>query len=379
MKRLNNLYDNTYNLDNIMKMTDRVCTRVNNKEKVARFEIYKSEHIVNIYNRLKNRNFELGKYNIFMITDPKCRIVMAQEIEDKIVNHLISEYNLVKTFEPKFTNSMIATRVGKGTLYGVKLLKKYLNEMKENYDNFYVLKIDISKYFYSMDHNVLKNILRRKIKDKDALSVLFKIIDSTNEDYINKKIITLKNNRINYLKNSNLTDKDNLIQETEEVPLYKHGRGCAIGNQSSQAFGLIYLYELVHFIKEKLGIKHLCVYMDDFIIIHNDKEYLKKCLKIIKYKLENEFNLKINHKKTKIDSIKDGIDFLGYNFYIKDGKVILKHRNRTKRKFKKKIKDLTELRNYKYISSKEFNELSASYNGVLKWGDCGSLRYNCFK
>lgn len=70
-------------------MTDRVCTGVNNKEKVAKLEVYKSEHIVNIYNRLKKRNFKLGKYNIFMITDPKVKIVMTVEIEDKIVNHLI--------------------------------------------------------------------------------------------------------------------------------------------------------------------------------------------------------------------------------------------------------------------------------------------------
>lgn len=350
MKRLNNLYEETFNIDNIIAMIDRVCTRVNNKEKVARFEVYKSEHIVNIYNRLKNRNFNVGKYNIFMITDPKVRIVMAQEIEDKIVNHLISEYILVKTFEPRFTNSMIATRVGKGTLYGVKLLKKYLNEIKKKYDNFYVLKLDISKYFYSMDHEILKNILKRKIKDKTALNFLFKIIDSTNEDYINKKIIKLKDDRIKYLENSNLANKEKLIKETEEVPLYGYGRGCAIGNQSSQAFGLIYVYELVHFIKEKLGLKYLCVYMDDFIIIHNDKEYLKKCLKVIKHKLEKEFNLKINYKKTKIDSIKCGIDFLGYNFFIKDGKVILKLRNRTKKKFKKRMKDLKELSNYKYIS-----------------------------
>lgn len=80
--------------------------------------------------------------------------------------------------------------------------------MKRKYNNFYILKLDISKYFYSMDHDVLKGILKRKIKDKKVLNILFKMIDSTDSDYINKEIIKLKERRINYLKNSNLNNKN---------------------------------------------------------------------------------------------------------------------------------------------------------------------------
>ncbi len=282
MKRLNNLYEEVCKLDNIIKMTDKVCTRVRKKNKVNKFENYKMEHIYNIYKRLNERDLNVGKYNIFMITDPKCRIVMAQEIEDKIINHLISDYVLVKTFDNKYNNSMCATRIGKGTLYGVKLLKKNLNDIKRKYDNFYVLKIDISKYFYKIDHEILKQILRKKIKDKDALNILNSIIDSTNEQYVNEEIVKLKNSRINYLKQSNLKNKDKLIKEVEEIPLYEKGKGAALGDQSSQAFGLIYLYEINHFIKEKLHIKYLINYVDDFVIIHHDKDYLKYCLKQIK-------------------------------------------------------------------------------------------------
>lgn len=192
MKRRSNLYKDTYDLNNIVQMTNKVCSTVSNKRKVEKFELYKTEHVINIRNRLLNQNLHLGKYNIFLITDPKCRVVAAQEIEDKIINHLIAEHVLVKTFEPKFTNSMIATRKGKGTSYGINLLKKYLNEIKNKYDNFYVLKIDIKKYFYNIDHDILKRILNDNIKDKDALNILFKIINSTNEKYINEKITNLK-------------------------------------------------------------------------------------------------------------------------------------------------------------------------------------------
>ncbi|MBR3230164.1 MAG: RNA-directed DNA polymerase [Bacilli bacterium] len=379
MKRLDNLYKEACKLDNIIEMTNKVCTRVRNKNKVNKFENYKMEHIYSIYKRLNERNLNVGKYNIFMITDPKCRIVMAQEIEDKIINHLIADYVLVKAFDNKYGSSMCATRIGKGTLYGAKLLKKYLNEIKRKYDNFYVLKIYISKYFYKIDHEILKNILRKKIKDKDSLNILDSIIDSTNKKYVNEEIIKLKNSRISYLMKSNLKNKDELIKEVEEIPLYEKGFGVALGNQTSQAFGLIFLYEINHFIKEKLHIKYLINYMDDFVIIHHDKQYLNYSLNEIKEKIEKEYNLKINFKKTRIDNIKNGIDFLGYKFYIKNNKVILKLKNQTKKKLKNKLKNVKLLKKHDLINEKDFYVLANSYNGVLKWGSCSNLHYQVFK
>lgn len=106
MKRYNNLYDETYKLDNIISMTDKVLTKVKNKDKVAKFELYKSEHIINIKRRLESGYKDIGKYNVFMITDPKCRIVMGQDIEDKIINHLVAEHILNKVFEDKYTSFM---------------------------------------------------------------------------------------------------------------------------------------------------------------------------------------------------------------------------------------------------------------------------------
>ena len=328
MKKVSNLYKDICNINNIIDMTDKVCKTVRNKKKVDIFENKKIEHIINIYNRLNNKNYKFDKYNIFMITDPKCRIVMAEEIEDKIINHLVAKYILVETFENKYIYSMVATRKNKGTLYGVKLLKKYLNKIKRKYDNFYFLKLDISKYFYSIDHNILKEILKKKIKDKDALNILFSIIDSTNKDYINEEIIKLKEKRINYLKSTNINNKDKLIKEVEEIPLYKKGKGVGLGSQTSQSIGLIYLYEINHYIKEKLHIGYVINYVDDIVIIHHDKQYLKYCLNKIKEKMKREYKLKLNPKKTRIDNIKNGIDFLGYVFYIKNGKAILKLRKR---------------------------------------------------
>ena len=378
MKRLNNLYSATYELNNIIEMTDKVCSRVRNKRKVDKFETYKSEHLLNIKNRLESKNIKIEKYNIFMINDPKYRIIMSLDIEDKIINHLIAKYMLVKVFENKYIDSMVATRTLKGTSYGIKLLKKYLNKIKK-YNNFYILKIDISKYFYSIDHNVLKEILRKNIKDEDALNILNNIIDSTNMPYINEKITKLKLSKIKFLKESNINNKYKLIGEVEKIPLYEYGKGVCIGNQTSQSFGLIYLYELNHYIKEKLHIKYFVNYMDDFVILHEDKEYLKYCLKEIEYRLNNIYKLKINNNKTKINNIKEGIDFLGYRFYLKNNKVIIKIRNHTKKKFKRKAKELKMLINEGVINFKKFNLILSSYKGLLQYGDCKNLYYRNIK
>ena len=363
MKKINNLYSNTYNIKNILFVTDKLCQTTRNKNKVHYFLLHKTEHITNIYNRLYNRENINHKYNVFMVNDPKCRIIMAQNMEEKIINHLIAQNVLVKVFEPKFTDSMCATRIGKGTLYGIKLMKKYLNYYKNKYDNFYVLKIDIKKYFYNIDHDVLKRLITEKIKDKDALNVLYNIIDSTNENYINEKIIWLKENRINELNNKNL------IREVESIPLYKHGRGVALGNQTSQVFGLIYLYKINHYIYEELKIPTFINYMDDFIIIHYDKEYLKKCFNILSSILQEEYKLELNMSKTKIDSIRNGIDFLGYRFILKNNKIIIKLRNITKKNLKRKI---NIFKKYKVDEKYIYNCLT-SYNGIMKWGNCSSL------
>ena len=131
---------------------------------------------------------------------------MSNNIQDKIINHLVAYYLLVEVFDKTFINTTVATRKGKGTHYGLNLTKKYLNDMKRVYgNNFYYLKFDISKYFYNIDHEVVKSLIRRKIKDKDAINIIDRIIDSTDCDYINTKIGKLKENEIKKINSSNLS------------------------------------------------------------------------------------------------------------------------------------------------------------------------------
>lgn len=362
MKKINNLYDKINDIDIIIDMYDNVVSKnTKNKQKIEKFNDYYSINIINIKNIINSGNYIPGKYNIFLVREPKIRIIMSQNITDKVINHLIAKYFLIDVFDKTLIDFNIATRLNKGTHYGIKLTKKYLNEMKIKYDTFYYLKFDISKYFYNIDHEIVKKLINKKIKDKKVINIINNIIDSTNREYVNNEINNLKNGEIERINKLNISEneKEIKIKEINNIPYYKNGKGLPIGNMTSQILAVTYLNELDHYIKEKLKIKYYIRYMDDGILLHNDKEYLKYCLKEIE-KILNLYKLKLNPQKTKINNIKTGIDFLGFRFYIKNDKIILKLRNDCKKRFKKKMKK------FDY-------DVYQSYIGHLKWGNCNSL------
>lgn len=222
MKRKNIKYDDYINIPNIENIYKIIIKNTKNKKKIEQFEDYYSINIVNIYNILINKKYDGGYYNIFKIYEPKERLIMSQDITNKIINHFVSYYYLIPLLN-NLIDSNVATRKNKGTSYGIKLLKNYL----KNKDDFYILKCDIKKYFYNIDHNKLKEILTKKIKDKDIINIVNTIIDSSNK-----------------------------------YDVYELGKGLPIGNMTSQILAIYYLNELDHFIKEKLKIKYYIRYMD---------------------------------------------------------------------------------------------------------------------
>lgn len=229
MKRVNNIYNNITDLDVIMEMYDKVVHRnMKNKKKLERFDNFYSLNIANIKEILMRKRYKPGNYNIFLISEPKYRIIMGQEVQDKVINHLVARYFIIPYFEKRFIDENVATRVGKGTHYGLFLFKKFYNNMRIKYDKFYVLKFDVSKFFYSLDHNIAKNLIQKKIKDKNVLQIINNIIDSTDEEYVNKKIETLKTNRINKLLENGHKLTDDVIKEIGSIPVYKKGKGFPI-------------------------------------------------------------------------------------------------------------------------------------------------------
>ena len=140
-------------VDNIYREQIKVNTK--NKRKIEVFESNYASNLCYIKEVLEQRKYITGKYNIFLIKEPKLRIIMSQNIIDKLINHVISKYFLVDIFERSLINENVATRIDKGTREGIKLVKKYLNKIKGK--EFYILKFDVEKYFYNIDHEILKN------------------------------------------------------------------------------------------------------------------------------------------------------------------------------------------------------------------------------
>lgn len=278
MKRKNNLYENVCKLENIMSACDEVCKNTRNKRKTFNFKNYKCIYISRIYNTLINKTYEVGPYNVFTIYEPKKRRIVSQGISDKIINHLVSRQILIPCIDSKLIPTNVASREGMGTKAGISYVQEFYRICRIKYGTFYILKCDVSKFFASIDHDILKEKLQKLIKDKDALSIVFKIIDS------------------------------------EE-------NGLGIGNMTSQVLAVFYLNDFDHFVKETLKIKYYVRYQDDFLLFHPSKDYLKYCLEKIKVFLSAE-KLELNNK-TRIYKSTNNFIYLGRN---KNGKYV-RYRN----------------------------------------------------
>ena len=165
----------------------------------------------------------------------------------------------------------------------------------------------------------------------------------------------------------NIYDLEAKKKQLYSLPRYRKGKGLPIGNETSQLLAIYYLNELDHYIKEQLHIKYYVRYMDDFILIHHDKEYLKKCLNLINKKL-SYLKLSLN-KKTQIYNLKSGVNFLGYKFILKNKKLVILLNNQTRKKIKRK------LRKARKNNINFYKKSLASYNGYFKVSTTNNFVY----
>ena len=266
MKRKSNLYQEIYKFENIVSAFNEVCRNTKNKRKVDKFKEYRCIYISRIYNILKTKSYKPGSYNVFTIYEPKERRIVSQGMQDKVINHLVARHILYPAILPCLLDVNVASRKGLGTSEGIRLTMNFHRICKIKYKTYYVLKCDISKFFASIEHDILKKKLERRIKDKDALKIVFDIID---------------------------------IEEN----------GLSIGAMTSQVLAIFYLNDMDHFIKETLKIPYFLRYQDDFLLFHSSKQYLKYCLEELKKFLEKE-KLVLN-KKTRIYKSTSNFIFLG--------------------------------------------------------------------
>lgn len=321
-------FDEYVTFQNIYK-SYLVCLKgKRHKNEVIDFSLELSKNLWQIYYDLKYEKYKLGPYFEFKIFDPKERMIQAISFLDRIVQHLVADYYLMPLLKNTFILDNVACQKGKGIDLAHKRIRKFLHAHYIKYGHQgYVVKLDIHKYFESINHDYLKALLCKKVKDKKTLNLLFLIIDSFN---------------------------------------YETRMGLPMGNQTSQIFALLYLNDIDHFIKEKLRVSFYIRYMDDLLLIVPNKEEAKKVYQSIECKVEAH-RLKLN-PKSKYMPLTKGFEMIGWRFVIgPNGKIITTLRKSTKKRIISKI-----------ISNKKHGKkipLNSSYKGFLNYGNTRKL-YN---
>lgn len=301
------------------------------KKSSAKFGIMALDGINTLIGQLKDKTYKVSAYQEFTVYEPKERIIKTTSFKDKVVQHSLCDNVLFPKLQEIFIYDNCAGQKGKGTLFGLNRLGEQMKEFYTRYGfDGYILKCDVSKFFYSIPHKQLKDIVSYYFSsDPDVCWLCNLFIDST------------------------------------------EGTGIPLGNQINQGFALLYLDGMDKLIKYHLGIEFYGRYMDDFYLIHRDKEYLKYCLEVIKEYLTT-LELTLNGK-TQIFPFKNGVNYLGFHTYITaNGKVIRKLKNQNKRNVQRRYLKMAKLVTEGKLSIDKFN---ASYNSCKNHMSHG----NCYK
>ena len=306
-KSLNNIFYDKLKFSKMLKAYERASKNKHKCKEVITYELDLASNIIDTLKQLYAGVYKVGNYRQFRIYEPKERIIQSLPFRDRIVQQWYVEEFIKPIFVPKFIKDTYACLENRGVHKAVKKLNKYMYEYNKINRDFYVLKCDVSKFFYSINKQRLYEILNRYVKDKAFMKLT----------------------------------KDLIYHDRNEV-------GIPIGNYTSQYFANIYLNELDHFVKEKLKIKYYVRYMDDFVLLLEDRNQCRVILEEIKKFLDKNLGLKLN-KKTNYFRNSQGVNFCGYKIFKTH--IMLKKEN--KKKIKNKIKNWNKLYHKKELDLRE--------------------------
>lgn len=268
MKRVNNLYAQIYNIENL-KLADSIARKGKSKQPgVIMHDRNRDGNIEALHLQLKDKTYVTSPYTTFTIYEPKERLIFRLPyFPDRITHHAVMNI-LEPLFVATFTADTYSCIKKRGIHAAASAVKKSLQDIPGTR---YCLKLDIRKFYPTIDHAVLKQLLRRKIKDNDLLWLLDGIIDSAD--------------------------------------------GLPIGNYLSQYFANFYITYFDHWIKEQKQVKYYFRYADDMVILSDNKPYLHQLLTDIRIYLAEKLKLEVkdNYQVFPVDA--RGIDFVGYVFY----------------------------------------------------------------
>lgn len=239
MKIYKNIFNQIISPENLLISWDEFKKGKRHKPDVLDFEWNLEDNIFKLHKELPEKIYRHSDYVSFFINDPKRRHIHKASVRDRVLHHAVFK-TLNPVFEPSFIHTSFSCRINKGTHKGIIALSKMLNKVsKNNTDKCFVLKCDIKKFFDTVNQKILNEIISKRIKDKDTLWLLDRII----EGYSTKFSTSLNK------------------------------KGIPIGNLTSQLFANVYMNELDQFVKHDLKVKHYVRYTDDFVVVHSDVNY----------------------------------------------------------------------------------------------------------
>jgi len=315
----------------IRKLFEAYYDARKNKRKTIsqlKFEIEYERKLFQLGKEICNMTYVIGQSICFICFKPLKREIFAADFRDRIIHHLIFNYSN-QIFEKSFIYDSYSCRIGKGTHFGIERLKHFIRSCSKNYkDDCYILKLDIKGYFMSID----KNILYKKIEDK--IKTEKKKLDCDVDWFLSLLYQVIFHNPVQNCVIRGKKENWKGLPKSKSLFFTKKDTGLPIGNLTSQLFGNVYLDDFDHFVKNTLKCAYYGRYVDDIVIVHKDKEYLKSIIPQISQYLKEELSLEIHPKKIYLQSFQNGVSFLGS--YIKPYRVCI-HR-RIKGNFYQKIK-----------------------------------------
>lgn len=292
MKRQGHLFERVVAYRTLLAAAHRARRRKGHRLEVARFLFHLESNLLALQQELRSGAYRMRPYRAFEIREPKRRRICAAHFRDRVVHHAACAV-LDPIFEAGSISDTYACRRGKGTHAAVRRLQEFSRRWA------YVLVCDVRRYFETLDHQVLKSLCRKEIKDKALLDLLDRIID-------------------------------------HPLPAGGPGKGVPIGNLTSQYFANRYLGELDHYVKDRLGLPGYVRYMDDFAIFAEDKPRLHRALASIREFLREVLRLELRAGRTFVAPVTRGVPFLGFRVFPRlvrlDGEKLARLRRRIRRR-----------------------------------------------
>lgn len=327
MKRLGGVWEKVVDIDNLRRSFQKAAKGRRDRKSVQRIEANLEHYLIKLQAILKSGTYHTSTYRTRVIFEPKRRVIyILPFFPDRIVHHAVMDV-IGPYLNNRLDKHIHSAIKGRGQVSGstecMKLVRKYK----------YVLKCDISKFYPSIDHDIMMRIVERKIKDKRVLSLL-----------------------------------DEIIRSSNTVPGEIPGKNLPIGSYVSQGLCNMYMNPLDTYIRQVLGCKGYIRYCDDFVLFSDDKQQLREWAGLIEDFLDKELKLRLS--KCLLFPVRQGVDFLGYR-HFPDYILV---RKRTAQRIKRRVFHIADGLKYDVINEEKYRGQLASAWGWMNHANSWNLQ-----